>query len=118
LAEARIASAQTAFALAETSGPKVEQLALAQAQIDTVRANLEILQSQLERHQITAPFDGIIAEIGPKQGEWALPGKPLVTLLDPSRWHIENNNAGEFQISQIEIGKGRGSELKPSRISL
>jgi multidrug resistance efflux pump len=105
LAEAQIANAQARLALAESASPTTEQLSLAQAQVDMARTNLEIIQSQIDKMVISAPFDGIISIAQAKQGEWAAPGEMMVEVLDTSRWRIETKNVGELQIGQIEIGQ-------------
>ena len=62
----------------------------AQAQWETAQAHLAAAQAQARAaghqshfYQITAPYDGIVAEVGTALGDMALPGKPLITLYDP-----------------------------------
>jgi HlyD family secretion protein len=104
LAEARVVNAQAQLNLAETGDPSAEQLTLAQAQVDTARTNLEIIQAKMDKMVITAPYDGIVSIVRAKQGEWANPGELMVELLDISRWKIETKNVGELQIGRVEIG--------------
>jgi HlyD family secretion protein len=78
---------------------------LARAQVNAARANVDILNSQIENMVITAPFDGVISKVFANQGEWAMPGELMVEVLDDSRWRIETRNVGELQIGQIHIGQ-------------
>lgn len=105
LAETQIASAQAWLNLAEMGGPTTEQLALAQAQVDAARINLKIIQSQIDKMVITAPFDGLTSVVSANQGEWASPGEMMVEVMDTSHWKIETKNVGELQIGQIEVGQ-------------
>jgi HlyD family secretion protein len=103
LAEARILKDQAQLALAETVDP-TDQLALAQAQVDSARVNLDTVQLQVNRMTITAPFDGVVSAVLIRVGEWAKPGEMVIELLDVSRWRIETKNVGELQIGQVEVG--------------
>ncbi len=105
LAEAQAANALARLTLAEVGGLTAEQLALAQAQVDAARANLDIVRAQVGNMVIIAPFDGIISEVRANQGQWATPGEMMVEVLDTSRWRIETKNVGELQIGQIQIGQ-------------
>lgn len=67
LAEAQVANAQARLTLAEASGATTKQLALAQAQVDAVHANLEITLAQVDKMIITAPFDGVISKVRASQ---------------------------------------------------
>jgi len=105
LAEAQVANAQAHLSLAKNYGPTTEELAAAQAQVDAARTYLEILQAQVDKMIITAPFDGVLAAVPANPGEWASPGETMIEILDTSGWTIETKNVGELQIGQIVIGQ-------------
>ncbi len=69
LAEAQVANTQARLTLAEAGGSSAGQLALAQVQVDAARANLGILQAQVDRMVITTPFDGVISKVRANQGQ-------------------------------------------------
>ena len=51
------------------------------AQVERLRAELALLEDQLERSTIRAPFDGAIVEEFTQQGEWLDAGDPVVELI-------------------------------------
>jgi multidrug efflux pump subunit AcrA (membrane-fusion protein) len=78
LSQAELDRARTERDAAEAA----ERAALArvQAQEAAVR-RAEVL---LEKCEIHAPFDGIVAELYVEVGEWAVPGKEAMKILDPT----------------------------------
>ncbi|MDG4868225.1 efflux RND transporter periplasmic adaptor subunit [Guyparkeria sp. 1SP6A2] len=70
----------------------------AKARVARLTANLERGRARLDRHQIAAPFDGVVSERYAERGEWVSPGETLVHLVDrdalrldfpvPQRFHI------------------------------
>lgn len=58
------------------------RLAAAQATLEARRADYALTQLQLERHQIRAPFDGMVTQRESNVGEWVNPGDALLTLVD------------------------------------
>ncbi|MFQ5611857.1 MAG: HlyD family secretion protein [Anaerolineae bacterium] len=79
LAEAEVARAQLEILKA---GPRAEQVAVAQTQVEQAKAALITLQVQREKHTLTAPLSGWVAERVAHEGEMAVPGAPLLTLAD------------------------------------
>jgi RND family efflux transporter MFP subunit len=53
---------------------------LAKAEVQRAEANIKELEAALDNHYIRAPRDGIITEVPARQGDMAMPGKPLVVL--------------------------------------
>lgn len=62
-----------------------QQLQQARTQVDVAEAGLRQARAQLARASITAPFAGIVSDVGVEPGEVAGPGTPVVRLvqLDP-----------------------------------
>lgn len=66
----------------------------AKAELAQSRANLRAAQSELSKTTITAPFDGVVAEVNVEVGEWVTPSPPLLTsppvidLIDPTSIYI------------------------------
>jgi len=84
--------------------PEPEEVAIAQAQVDQVQAQLEEAQLKLKKAVITTPFDGVVASLGAKVGEWISSGTPMVVLVDISTFHIDVE-IDEIDISQIAVGQ-------------
>ncbi len=58
---------------------------------DGARAQLRRLEAELARHQIKAPFDGVVSARQVDLGEWVAPGNPLMELVasEPLRVHFQ-----------------------------
>ncbi len=85
-AQAQLETSQASLARAQAelealrAGPRPEDLAVADAQVEEARAAVEAIGTQIARMTITAPIDGIVLEQTVHVGELAAPGVPLVTL--------------------------------------
>lgn len=82
MAETRIAAAEARLAAAKIETPTPEQLAVAQAQVDSARAAISTLETQIAKTTITAPSDGIVIERLTEPGELALPNATLLVIAD------------------------------------
>jgi len=60
----------------------------AKAQVDALAAQAMAAQTQTGWHVITAPFDGVVAQVAVERGDMAMPGKPLLTVYDPTRLRV------------------------------
>jgi HlyD family secretion protein len=94
-AQIRIAQAKAAYdtALAEVevakarleileAGPRAEQIAVAEAQVQQAEAGLAALNIQRDKHTLLAPLAGWAVEQVVHEGEMAVPGVTLLTLAD------------------------------------
>jgi multidrug resistance efflux pump len=105
LAEARVANTQAQLDLVSNKCQTAEQLNLAHARVDTAQAQLQEARMQLDQLTLHAPLDGVLSAIHIDVGEWAMPGKVVVEMLDLSSWLVETKNVGELQIGQVKIGQ-------------
>ncbi len=86
----------------------------AMANVSTARAN--VARSQLERTQLIAPFDGVVAEINGELNEYVTPSPPgiatppAVDLIDNSCFYV-TAPIDEVDAPRIAVGK-------PARVSL
>ncbi len=71
---------------------------------DALQNSLDALQANIAKGNVTAPFAGIVDEIFPKEGEMAMPGMPIVRLLNLSEMYIEAD------ISENYIGKVKAGD--------
>lgn len=104
LAEAQITLAE-AHLQAALSEPSREQLAVSQAQLDSARSALNVIQVQIDKLQLTAPMDGIILSRSVEPGEVVLPGASLMTLanLDDLSMtvYVPEDRYGAIRIGQV-----------------
>ena len=74
----------------------------ARAQRDVAKGHNEAAQAQLEYSRITSPIDGVVTDLPLYPGEMAMPGAPIVTVMDLSqviaRTHISQAEAGELTV--------------------
>jgi len=84
--------------------PKVEDVAVAHAQLDEAALALVLAQETLEDAALTAPFDGTVLSVFVSAGEWAAPGAPAVVLADTDRL-ILDVTVDEIDVAEIAVGQ-------------
>jgi HlyD family secretion protein len=70
----------------------------AESRVELQKAAVARAQLNLDKCDIVAPFDGVVAQLVVEVGEWALPGKMAMKLLDPTRLYIR------AEIDEVDIG--------------
>ena len=60
----------------------------AQAQVQALQAQSDAAQTQARFYSIVAPFSGVVSEVPVSVGDMAMPGRPLLTVLDPSNLRV------------------------------
>ncbi|MGQ9553260.1 MAG: HlyD family secretion protein [Anaerolineae bacterium] len=110
-AESAYRQAVAAQALAEAklaavlAGPRPEDVAVAQAEVQQAKATLARVRVQLQKLTITAPSDGVILARAANVGELALPGVTLMTLgrLEhvSLRLFVAEADIGRLQLGQV-----------------
>jgi HlyD family secretion protein len=85
-------------------GASDEDLIIAQVSVDQAQASLELAELQLEGATIAAPFEGIVAFVGAEVNEQVAPGAPMITVIDPSAFHVDVR-IDEIDIGQVEVGQ-------------
>jgi len=79
-------------------GPNADQLALA-------KANLEAARDALSNFVITAPFDGVVADVNVKAGEQAGPETRAVSVANFDSWIVETTDITELEVVDLSIGQ-------------
>lgn len=64
-------------------------LAIARLNSEVREAQLEIAQTNLARHNVAAPLDGIVVQMYRHIGEWVAPGDPIVRMVRMDRLRVE-----------------------------
>ena len=96
-AQARQAGAQ--FELLK-AGLRVEDLAVADAQVAQAEAALNQARLALQDATLTAPIPGVVAEVNVKVNELVSPSQPAMILVDETTYHI-SVSVDETDIGQI-----------------
>jgi multidrug efflux pump subunit AcrA (membrane-fusion protein) len=79
-------------------GPNADQLSLA-------KANLEAAKDTLSNYVITAPFDGVVADVNVKVGEQVTPDTRAVSVADFSQWIVETTDLTELEVVKLSVGQ-------------
>lgn len=96
--------AKAALADAEVAISKAQQvLALHQATVAAIDAEIAYLQWQLDQTKLLAPADGTITQLTLRVGDQAVANKPLIGLVDAHAWRIYANYK-ESLIRHMKIG--------------
>jgi len=79
-------------------GPNADQLALA-------KANLDAAKDTLSDYVITAPFDGVVAEVNVNVGDQVTVDTRAVSIADFSQWMIETTDVTELEVVKLSVGQ-------------
>jgi RND family efflux transporter MFP subunit len=72
-------------------------------QKESLEKNIATLKSQISMSKITAPFSGIVDQIFVKEGELAMPGRPVLLLVNMSKMQAVGE-VSEKYLPIIKIG--------------
>ncbi|MDR7420367.1 MAG: HlyD family efflux transporter periplasmic adaptor subunit [Armatimonadota bacterium] len=86
------------------AGARPEVIAGAAADVAAAAAAVKQARVALAQAELRAPFDGTIAWLGPKVGEYAAPGAPVVRIGDLSAWQVETTDLTELSIVKVREG--------------
>jgi len=103
-AEANVITAETQVAYLVRVGTSQENLDSARADVDRMKALVEIAKAQLAQATLVAPFDGIIASVDIHPAEFANPGQVIITMGDLSHMRIETTDLSEKVVPSVKIG--------------
>lgn len=99
-AAANLENAQAALQLSN-AGPRQEDIAAAEAQLEALKASLETQEYYLKQTTLIAPQDGIIRSRLAEPGDMASPAKPVYLIgLDKQKWvraYISEKRLGEVK---------------------
>jgi len=85
-------------------GPDPDDVVLAKTQIKNAEAQLAAAEATLADLMITAPFDGVVAEVYIDPSEWVVPGSPVLLIADLNNLQVETTDLGEIDVAQIIVG--------------
>lgn len=99
------------------------QFKATQAQVNAQLAQLEGARTQTSLHIVRSPYDGIVSELPVALGDMALPGRPLITVYDPSALRVTANLpqsvvAGLSAKPQFNIDLNGQTGIQPSQMQI
>ncbi|HUB79410.1 MAG TPA: efflux RND transporter periplasmic adaptor subunit [Bryobacteraceae bacterium] len=124
LAERRVDEARVAYASAKAqlegasehlralqAVSKEDQIKTAQAQLQSAQAQLAQAQAQLNYAEVRSPRTGVVSDRPVYEGEMAVSGTPLLTVMDISKV-VARANIPQNQIGSVKVGQA--AEITPS----
>jgi HlyD family secretion protein len=86
-------------------GPNQEQLALLSSRLDNAKAQVAAAEDALSNYQLTAPFDGVVAEVAVEVGEQVSAESRAVSIADTTSWIVETTDVTELEVVNLEVGQ-------------
>jgi HlyD family secretion protein len=84
--------------------PSESEKSLLEAQVDSAQTILDLAELRLEQAMIISPISGKVANVLQNPGEQAVPGAPVMTVVDEDAFHIDVN-VDEVDIDRIGVGQ-------------
>jgi HlyD family secretion protein len=102
MSEARVETNRKALDLA-VAGPRAEDIAQAEAQLDGAEAELRLLRRQLKDAELLAPSDAVVRSRLLEPGEWANPQRAVLSLaVTNPKW--VRAYAPELALGRLRVG--------------
>jgi multidrug efflux pump subunit AcrA (membrane-fusion protein) len=79
-------------------GPNADQLSLA-------KANLDAAKDALSNYLITAPFDGIVADVNVKVGDQVGTETRALSIANFNSWIVETTDITELEVVNLSVGQ-------------
>lgn len=86
------------------NGPDPNDVELAQAQLSNAQAQLAAAQAVVQNLELKAPFDGTVASLDLKTGQYVGPGVPLALIVSDTGWLVETTDLTELSVVRILQG--------------
>lgn len=88
-----------------TDGVNKDQLALAESRLETAKAQVTAAEAALSNYVLTAPFDGVVMDVGVSVGEQVGAESRAVSVADTSSWIIETSDITELEVVDVAVGQ-------------
>jgi RND family efflux transporter MFP subunit len=85
------------------AGPRAEKMKQEEANIKVAEARIQIIQDNINRATISAPFHGYVIKKETEVGQWLEQGDPAVSMIRARPLKVEIH-VPQFQFNSIEIG--------------
>ena len=87
------------------AGPDPAEVSLVEARIQNAQAQVVSAQASLADLELLAPFDGVLIEVNIHNGEWALPGQPVIRIADLAHLQVKTTDLSERDVPYIQVGQ-------------
>lgn len=88
-----------------SEGVNKDQLALAESRLETAKAQVVAAEAALSNYVLTAPFDGVVMDVGVSVGEQVGAESRAVSVADTSSWVIETSDITELEVVDVAVGQ-------------
>ena len=103
-AEANVIIEETQVAYLIRAGTSQENLDAAKADVERMKALVEIATAQLAQATLAAPFDGTIVSVDIHPAEYANSSQVIIKMGDLSHLQIETTDLSEKVVASVKIG--------------
>jgi multidrug resistance efflux pump len=84
-------------------GANKDQLSLAEARLESAKAQVSAAQDLRSNSVLTAPFDGVVADVPVGVGEQVGAESRAVSIFDSSSWVVETSDITELEVVGIAV---------------
>jgi len=85
------------------AGPRAEKMKQEEANLKAAEARIQMIQDNINRATLFAPFHGYIIKKETEVGQWLEQGDPALSMIQSKPLKVEVH-VPQFQFNQIEIG--------------
>jgi len=86
-------------------GANKDQLALAEARLENAKAQVAAAEANLSNYVLTAPFDGVVADVAVEVGEQVTADSRAISIINASAWMIETTDITELEVVNVAVGQ-------------
>lgn len=83
---------------------RMKQSGVDPLELEVLEAQLAAAEAKVDAFEITAPFDGVVAEMNAKAGGSIRPGEIAVTVADFSNWLVKTTDLTEIDVVELTEG--------------
>jgi len=100
------AEAEAKYQFEQTvDGPNKEQLVFLSSRLDNAKAQVAAAEDVLSNYVITAPFDGVVADVAVEVGEQVGSESRAVSIVNTSSWIVETTDITELEVVSVAVGQ-------------
>jgi multidrug resistance efflux pump len=96
--------ARTQLQLIQADVPQ-EAVSVAEAVVNQAEVAVNLAKLALERTEVRAPFSGVIGKVNIREGEYTLPGQPMLVIGDLGTLRVETTDLDEIDVAQITLNQ-------------